>query len=421
MADGPQEDALSVTVVTEYYHPEEASTAQLLTELTTDLADGGFDVSVVTARPNYHPDDRSASVPRHEIHDGVDVRRVPATRFDKDVLPLRIVNWLTFTLLAAAALLWRHRDADAVLVLSNPPILPAAAWLHKRVTGTPYAYLVYDVYPDMAVALGLLDDGLVVRAWERAMRVVYADADRVIVLGESMRRTVAEKVEAAGGDPDKIRIVPNWEDSSFVEPMSKVENAFAREHGTVEPFTLVYSGNVGRFHDLETAVDAIAELEDRGRRDVELLIIGEGAKKNSLQRRVRDRGVEGVSFLPFQPLERLPESLTCGDASLVTVERGVEGLCVSSKLYSSLAAGRPVLALVGPGDEVARVVENCDCGARVDQGDADAVADVLARWADDPELADRLGRNARECLLENYTREHAVKAYAELLAGLDEH
>ena len=165
-------------------------------------------------------------------------------------------------------------------------------------------------------------------------------------------------------------------------------------------------------------LDAIGILEDRGRSDIQLLIIGEGAKKADLKERVRRRGITNVSFLPFQPMDRLPETLTCGDASLVTVERGVEGLCVSSKLYSSLAAGRPILALVGEDVEVAHVVRDCECGARLDQSSIEAVADILEEWADDPDEAERLGRNARQCIEQRYTRAHAVEAYTELFSEM---
>lgn len=406
----------SITVLTEYFYPEEASTAQLLTELASGLhAEYEFAVNVVTALPNYHETDRSTSVPRREVYEGVTVERVRATRFDKDSLPLRVVNWLSFTLLALIRLLRNHGDADALLVLSNPPVLPFVAWLTKRLRGTPYVYVIYDVYPEMAVELGYLDeDGLVARAWGRAMRAVYADADRVVVLGESMR----DHVEAvAGDDPsfdsDDLVVIPNWEDDTFIEPMDKSANDFAAAHDTVDPFTLVYSGNVGRFHELETAIDAIAELERRGRTDVQLLVIGEGARKPALQEYVEEIDVDNVRFLPFQPRERLPETLTCGDASLVGVKPDLEGLCVSVKLYSSLAAGMPVLAVVADGDEVARVVRDYETGAVVSPGDATAAADTLEGWADDPVTTARLGENARDCFETRYTLDHALDRYAD--------
>jgi glycosyltransferase involved in cell wall biosynthesis len=409
-------DRPSICLLTEYFYPEEASTAQLVTELATGLANV-FDVSVLTAYPNYHDDDRTVSVPKRTTHEGVDVRRVRATRFDKDSLLRRVVNWITFTGLVFLQLVFGAGRRDAVIVLSNPPILPFAALFNRWLRGTPFVYVIYDVYPDMPIALGLLsEDGIVARNWEWAMRVVYRNADAIVVLGDSMERRLRTKmtdVDRFGSDT--IHVIQNWEDDEFIRPMAKVNNEFAREHGTDERFTLLYSGNIGRFHELETAIDAIGQLEERGRDDVGMLVIGEGARKDDLREYVHSNGIDNVDFLPFQPRERLPETLTCGDASLVGIKPEMEGMCVSSKLYSSLAAGVPILAVVGEGDEVAQVVREHDCGADVEPGHAEAAADTLAQWADDEELASTLGENARHCFEQQYTREQAVERYRELL------
>ncbi|PSQ73449.1 MAG: hypothetical protein BRD39_04135, partial [Bacteroidetes bacterium QH_9_64_21] len=92
----------------------------------------------------------------------------------------------------------------------------------------------------------------------------------------------------------------------------------------------------------------------------------------------------------------------------------VEGMCVSSKLYSSLAAGRPILAVVGEGDEVARTVRKHNCGAYVRPGDAEAAAETLAEWADNTALSEDLSQQARRVFEANYTRSHAVEAYGHL-------
>lgn len=407
---------LSVRILTEYFHPEEASTAQLMTELATGLTEE-FEVSVVTAMPNYHADDRSVDIDSRSHYRGVDVSRLRSTRFDKDSLPLRVINWVSFTALTLFHLLRRGGDEDVFLVLSNPPILPFAAWAHKRIRGTPYVYVIYDMYPDMPVTLGMIsEDSIVARAWERAMQMLYRDADRIVVLGDSMERRLTEKHgNDSEFDPDKIEVIPNWEDGKFIRPQDKHKNEFACEHGTVEPFTLLYSGNIGRFHELRTAVDAIKRLESQGRTDIQLLIIGEGAQKTDLKEYVKLEEIENVRFLPFQPLELLPETLTCADASLVGIQQRMVGMCVSSKLYSSLAAGMPILGIVGEGDEVARVLNKHDCGTHVLPGDSGTAADVLARWADDRALVEELGRNARTCFEARYTKNHAVSAYEDLL------
>jgi len=410
------EDDADVTFVTEYFHPEQASTAQLMTELTTELTDA-FDMSVVTSLPSYHRDDRDSNVASRTVREGVAVERVRATRFDKDWLPGRVLNWLSFTLLALVRLLRSHRDDDLFVVLSNPPVLPLAAAVTKRLCGVPYVHLVHDIYPDMAVGLGYIDaDGYVARAWQAVMRWIYADADRIVVLGDAMKhRLEAHMSENPEFDPGKIEVVHNWEDGDRIRPVPKSENEFAEEHGTRDRFTVVYSGNIGRFHDLETAIEAVQMLEERGRDRVKLLIIGEGARKERLRERVRDSETTAVEFLPFQPVEVLPESLTCGDVSLVGIKSEIAGTCVSSKLYSALAAGMPILAVVDGTDEVAHVVRSSDCGVHVSPGDAERAADAIERWMDDPELVARQGERARQRFENQYELEHAVSSYTRTI------
>jgi glycosyltransferase involved in cell wall biosynthesis len=276
------------------------------------------------------------------------------------------------------------------------------------------------MYPDMPIGLDMVSkDNPVVNAWEQAMRMVYRDADRIVVLGNSMKRRLTKKMSADPSfAPDKIDVIPNWEDGDFIAPTPKPENSFAREQDLVEPFTLLYSGNIGRFHELRTAIDAIRLLEDRGRDDIQFLVIGEGARKQEHQRYVERQGIENVRFLPFQPMDRLPETLTACDASLVGIIPEVEGMCVSSKLYSSLAAGRPILAVVGENDEVSRVVTQEECGAHVHPGDAKRAAKTLASWANQPDTAETLGQHARTAFEKKYTRSHAVKAYKHLFAEM---
>lgn len=404
-----------VTILSEYFAPEEASTAQLMTELAVGLTDR-FSMGALTSRPNYLSEDQDRRPPTIEKVNDVNIRRVRASRFDKDRLALRVFNWLTFTLLSTIRLLISRRRDDARLVLSNPPFLPIAPWIGKRIHGVPYVYVIYDIYPEVPIALDYVaPDGLVARLWHWLADSFYRDADRIVVLGESMDHHLRKRMaDDPFFNPDKIRVIPNWEDPDFIQPMPKERNAFAREHDTVEPFTLVYSGNIGRFHELSTAIKAIGRLAKAGQ-NIRFLIIGEGAKKAELEELVQERDIDSVEFLPFQPKERLPETLTCGDASLVGIKSEMEGLCVSSKLYSSLAAGLPVLAVVGEGDEVARVVQECACGAWVEPGDVAGAADIIEEWIDNENRREQLGANARDCLVSHYARDHAIDAYADVI------
>jgi glycosyltransferase involved in cell wall biosynthesis len=215
-------------------------------------------------------------------------------------------------------------------------------------------------------------------------------------------------------DADDVTIIYNWEDKDFIEPRSKDENHFSQEHGLVEPFTVLYSGNIGQFHDLETLVDAATAFEEE---NVRFLIIGEGDDKQTIIDRAESLGVRGdtVRFLPYQPWDALPFSLTSGDVSVVTVKEGFEGVCVSSKLHTAMAAGMPILGIVQPDDDEARLIDRFDAGIQVEQGNVGGVVEAIERWRSDINLVNKQGMNARTAFENHFTKDQSVDRYYRLL------
>lgn len=402
-------------LVTEYFHPETASTGQLLTDLAVGLRERGLDLTVLTGQPNYHSGENERQ-PRVTTHEGVPVRRVRAPQVRQSSLPRRLVNWIVFTAWTSLALLASRTDRPRELVfVSNPPFLPVAMWLVCRLRGWEYTFVVYDIYPDHAVRLGhIRDEGFVARLWDRLVVRVLRSATTVVALGPVMKDRLVEKA-GDGFDPEKVEVIHNWADTRFIEPLAKADNPFCEEHGLVEPFVVLYSGNLGRFHDLETVVRAAAAFEDD---PVVFLVIGEGDAKSDVVALAEELGVAGetVRFLPYQPYEDLPVSLTAGDVSLVTVRDGFEGLCVSSKLYTQLAAGTPILCVARAASDEARIVRQHDVGVQVDPGDHEAVADAVREWMASPEAVSEQGQRARQLAESEFSRERAIDEYYQVLA-----
>jgi len=217
-------------------------------------------------------------------------------------------------------------------------------------------------------------------------------------------------------DESKVEIIHNWEDEEFIQPMDKKENWFSEEHGLVDQFTILYSGNIGEFHELETLVEVAVEFKNE---DVGFLIIGEGDNKSNIVSLAEELDLKGdtVDFLPYQPWDDLPYSLTSADVSVVTVKEGFEGTCVSSKLYTAMAAGDPVLTIAQPDDDESRIVEQFDAGIHVPQRDVDGIVDAIERWKSTPELVEKQGMNAREEFEENFTVDESINDYYEMLTA----
>lgn len=401
-------------MLSEYFHPEPASTAQLMTQLAVGLQERGFDVRAYTAQPTYQGQ-RHETLPARETYRGVDIHRISATQLDKSRFTLRVVNWITYCVGLLVRLLFTgSRDSRVNLIVSTPPVLPLVGWLLYAVRGDPYVIIEYDVYPDIAVRLGVVSkDSLIARVWDRLNRFVMRRAAGIVALDDSMQELLVDKLGPER--EERVRVIPNWEDPEFIRPVDKEDNSFALSHGYDETLTLLYSGNHGLYHDLNTVVEAARLLRDR---PVQFVFIGDGAQKEDLRRRVEREGLSNVDFHPYQPLDRLPETLTCADVSIVSEDGRLQGVCVSCKIYSSLAAGQALLGISGPDSEIARVISESECGYWVKSGEAEALVDRVEKWLDDPEELRDMGSRGREFFLANYTLRHGVDRYTSLIRSV---
>lgn len=407
-------DNKEYVLVTEYYHPDTATTGQLMTDLAEGLKDRGLKMTVYTGQPNYHSGENKKQ-PRISKYNGVPVKRIRAPQVRQTSLLRRLVNWTIFAIWMFFVVLLSRTDKERdVIFVSNPPFLPVAIWIACRIRGWNYTYIAHDLYPDQPVELDYIKQGGIIhRVWGFLDKRALLAAEDVVALGPVMKERINRKA-GPKFNPSKVKIIHNWEDEEFIQPRGKENNWFSKKHDLVEPFTVLYSGNIADFHDLETVVEAAAEFEDE---NVQFLIIGEGDNKETIVSRAEELGLRGetVRFLPYQPFEDLPYSLTSADVSVVTVKEGFEGVCVSSKLYTAMAAGEPVLTIAQPDDDESRIISKFDAGIHVSQGDVAGVVEAIETWRQNPELLEQQGENARRAFEENFTTDASIDKYYNLL------
>jgi glycosyltransferase involved in cell wall biosynthesis len=211
----------------------------------------------------------------------------------------------------------------------------------------------------------------------------------------------------------RVEVIPNWSDPDEIAPLDR-ETRFRAAHALTGTIVL-YAGNFGKYQNFDNILDAAKRLRTSCP-DVQFVFVGDGARREYLADRMEREALENCRILPFVPAADFPDLLASADVSLVTLEPGAEGLGVPSKFYNILASGRPTVAIVGEDSEVARVLEEADCGVRVDQGAPEQLAAVLERLHAHPEERARLGRNAREALLGRFTLRHVAEQYHRLFA-----
>jgi glycosyltransferase involved in cell wall biosynthesis len=313
----------------------------------------------------------------------------------------RVSNYLTYLSLAIPRAISIH--SDVVLAMTDPPIEGIAGALVAQLSGRPFIYNIRDMYPDMAVGGSIVRPGSLTARWEGLHRWALRRAARVIVLGEDMRdRIVAKGVDAA-------RVVVSRDGTTILETLPPPDNAIAREIRGDFRFVLVHAGNLGSYGAWQTLISAVRVLEKEG---VGLVFVGEGAMKAQVE--AMAAGCRAVRFLPFRPASEIPLVLSSGDMHVVTVKRGLEGVVVPSKLYPTLAAGRPVLGVAPEDCDVVRIIRRSGCGLAANPDDPNTVVEALRGVLHDSEQVRNMGLRAREIAI-SYDRVKQLKIFTETI------
>jgi colanic acid biosynthesis glycosyl transferase WcaI len=394
-----------VLAVNQFYAPDLSPTSHLLTELCEDLVREGARVTVIASRGSYLGGGR---LPARETIRGVEVVRPFATSFGKGSVPRRLSDYATFGASALAELVTAARP-DVMLALTTPPMIGAGAAVVAAARRIPLVTWIQDVYPEIVVAFGLLPaTHPLVHGLRAVTRASHRAAHRTVVLSEGM----AERVVRQGQRQERIRVIPNWADGRAVGPLPKEESTFRREHGLEDRFVAMYSGNLGAGHDLRPFVEAARRLASTCP-ELALVFVGDGVRRAEVE--AEARGLANVRFLPYQPRERLADSLAAADVHLASLQAGLDGLLVPSKLYGVLAAGRPLLYLGPEACELSRVVTREQVGWAVRPGDVSGLVDALAAAARDPAGTRDKGLRARALFLAEFDRAIAVGRWRAVL------
>ncbi len=404
---------MKLVFVNRYYAPDHSATSQMLTDLTVALAAEDLDVHVVTSRLHY--DDAAARLAPRERLDGVSIYRVRTSAFGRGNLLGRAFDYLSFYVAASVRLLALVRRGDVVIAKTDPPLISVPAGWVARLRGARRMNWLQDLFPEVAAELGFgLARGpsgwLLSVLRDRSLRAASAN----VVLGRLMR----DRVAALGVEQSKIVVIPNWADGASVRPVRRHLNPLRAEWGLDDKFVVGYSGNMGRAHEFRTMVDAAVVLHNEP--DIVFLFIGGGAQKAMVIAASAEHGLANLVFKPYQPRERLDESLGAADVHLVSLRPELEGLIVPSKFYGIAAAARPTIFIGDPEGEIGTEIREADCGRCVQQGDVSGLVTAIRALRDDIQMRERMGENARLVFAERFDKPIAVDRWRALLRTVGE-
>ena len=391
-----------LSVVTQFFPPDYAATGQLIEELVKHLGRQGLSIDVFTGQPGYAYQNQAA--PKEESFGTVTVRRSNITKFSSKRLRGALLGGLLFAFRSLLHVATNYRPGNLLLVTTAPPFLPVIGYLLNFFFRIPYITLVYDIHPDISVELGMISrNHPIVQIWTEINKQVWKKSKEIIVLSSNMKDRIVDHCPEVA---HKITIIHSWADPDKIYPIAKEENWFAQKHNLVNKFTVLYSGNMGRCHDIDTMFDAALQLKDE---PIQFVCIGKGAKQESLKQKIQEHGLTNFLFLPYQDKKDLKYSLTACDLTLVSVSKGMEGLVAPSKVYGYLASGRPIAAICPKSTYINKMLSQGNCGAGFENGDAKGLADYILSLSQDKAQAKKLGASARFYLEHNFSPEAIAK------------
>jgi colanic acid biosynthesis glycosyl transferase WcaI len=400
-----------VLIIALHYAPDQVSGGFDTTYLAEGLSALGHRVTVVTAFP-FHRHHRiepeyGGRLWQAETRNGVRVIRTWLYLGGrKDQVGGRFASYATFSAITGLAAVATGRH-DVVVTPSPPLTNGLTAFLYGRLFGVPYVYNVRDIYPDVAVQLGVIRGARAIRFFHGMERFVYRHAARVVVLTDGMQRNLASK----GFAGPKVSVIPHAVDTEAIRPLPK-ENDYARRHGLEDRFVAMYAGNMGLAQGMETALDAADLLR---REPITLALVGDGAARGTMVAEIARRGLKNVTLLPFVPRDEVAEMHAAADVGLSLLRRGVAAHAMPAKIYSIMASGRPVIATAEADTPAATLVTDAGCGVVVPPEDPEALATALRSLASDGDARRRMGERGREYVVRHYSRGAVAEQYERLL------
>jgi glycosyltransferase involved in cell wall biosynthesis len=393
-------------ILTQYFPPESGAAQVRLFAFTRELHKRGHDVRVVTAMPNYprgevFPAYRGRRVV-HETIDGIPVTRTWIYAATGRNAFKRLLNYWSFSFTSLFECL-RGPKPDYLFVESPPVFLGATAYVASRLRRVPLVLNVSDLWPESARALGIIRSRSMLWLGEKMAEFLYRKAYRVSAQTEGLKAHI-EKFAGRG----RVILFYNGVDTSLFHRLS---DASVDKVGRDE-VAFIFAGVFGYAQDLDTVLDAAERLQ--GRRDIVFLFVGDGPSKAEVVESAARRRLDNVRFFDMQPIEAMPNLFSASRASIAPMHRSeLFKSTRPSKIFPSLACETPVI-FSGEG-EAARLLEDNDCGVVVTPETPAELAAAITRLADDPELAQALGRRGRALVEREFGWDRIVDAWLEAL------
>jgi colanic acid biosynthesis glycosyl transferase WcaI len=407
----------NILMLTLVYGPDTVSTANMMTDIAHGLSDNGHNVTVLTSVPHYNPSKEVLDNPSmrsswrkpftESIEHGVRVLRVfmPPKRHK---IWARAFDYIIFQVLTTILALFRVSRPDVVFVTSPPITLGVSGILISWIKGGRFVYDVRELWPDVPVRMGLFRNPLLIKFVYWLEDFVYKKSVAISTIARSFQNTLVDR----GVPRKKLYFTPNFVDIGFITP-SDSKNEFSSANGLDDMFVVLYAGNVGLTQGLEILLEVASEFTIN--KIVQFVVVGDGAARSGLETALTQSNLTNIRMLPFQPIRLVNSMYATADVCIVPLLRGFSYDTVPSKIYTAMAAGRPVLASAEIDSETALLLNESSAGVCVEPESSEALIEAITSLYKNPTHVSDMGNNGRKWIVNYYARSVVIDAYDNMV------
>ena len=399
-----------VVFLCQYFYPEFITSAKLPFDIAKHLVEQGYSVGAMCGYPReytYHYD-----CPKHEIVDGVKIKRIKYFHIRRNKFLGRILNVFSFTLFSLFNL--RHISKyKCAIVISDPPILPIVAVFAKKLFKTKMIYISYDVFPEIAVATkSIKKNGFFSRIMNFLQHRFHNSVDALVALTGEMKEYLTNNRN--GITEDLVTVIPNWS-TDTVERMycPKCYKMMGYEENQ---FIVSYFGNLGICQDIDTLLEAAKALKDN--KNIQFLIAGHGQKILPTLKFIDENNLDNVQLLEFLEGDKYAAALSVSSCCVVSLVKGLKGTCAPSKYYSYLRMGSAVISIGEKDSYLANEVRDENIGVAVECGDVQNLVKCIEYMSEHREETGQMGVRAKELYMREYDKEISLKKYKDCISAV---
>lgn len=395
-----------ILILCQFFYPEYITSATLPTDLAVDLVKNGLEVDVITGYPSEYLN--SNVIDKKENYKGVNIKRVKYLSLNRKNILGRAINFTTFYISVFLRLL-NFKNYKAIIVYSNPPILPQLAVIAKKLFNTKIVYVSFDIYPEIAIKSGKISErGMIAKFMRHMNKILEKNVDRIVTLSNDMTNfyEIQRKI-----DPTKLVMIPNWEEDKVLSTKtindSNIKSIF--ESGR---FVVSYLGNMGVCQDIKTISDTMVKMKDS---NVFFFFSGHGVKKESLMELIEKENITNAYVHDYLHGKDFEYVLNKSDAFIVSLVSEVTGLAVPSKTYTYYMASKPVISIMSKETDIAKEIENYQLGYAIENNDVNGLVEILEKISEDYQLCKKMKKNSNVLFKKKYTRQVNTSKYNEMM------